>query len=133
MKLSDNFDLHEFQRSETAVRLNIEQQFYPLSSHIINNLDALAKNLLQPVRNDLGSRMHINSGYRCQELNEAVGGSETSDHMQGMAADIISRDAELLYKLALKFPHKQIILYREKNFVHLSYDPNDLRNQHWEQ
>ena len=131
MKLSDNFYLHELQRSETAVRLNIEQQFYPLGHHIINNLDALVKNLLQPVRNDLGSWMYVNSGYRCKELNTAVGGSENSDHMQGMAADIVSRDAELLYKLALKFPHKQIILYKEKNFVHLSWDKNDLRNQHW--
>ena len=38
MKLSDNFYLHEFQTSETAVRYNIEQQFYPLPSNIITNL-----------------------------------------------------------------------------------------------
>lgn len=132
MKLSENFYLHEFQSSETAVRQNIEQQFYPLPSNVITNLSYLAKELLQPLRDDLGSHMHVNSGYRCAVLNKAVGGSKNSDHMQGMAADIISRDAELLYMLALKFPHKQIIFYRDKNFVHLSYDRDDLRNQHWE-
>jgi len=135
MKLSDNFWVNEFQRSETAVRLDIQEQFEPLPEYVLSNLNDLCDEVLQPLRNAFQARMFINSGYRCPALNKAVGGSKNSDHMKGGAADIVCKDPEMLYKMAIELglPFKQLILYKSRNFVHISYDENDKRKQSWEQ
>lgn len=85
MKLSPNFALYEFTRSQTATRRGIRN--VPLASQI-ESMRKLSVNVLQPVREHFGRAVNINSGFRCQELNEAIGGSSTSQHMKGEAADI---------------------------------------------
>ena len=135
MKLSDNFYLHEFQRSETAVRFDIQEQFRPLPSHIINNINDLVKEVLQPLRVEFQAPMHINSGYRSEALNShpRIRGSSNSDHLRGQAADIVCRDPQKLYTLAMamNLPFKQLILYKNRNFVHISYDRQNVRRQNW--
>ena len=85
MKLSDNFSLHEFTRSQTATRHGIDNT---PSKEIIGNLQSLCLGVLQPVRQYFQKPMIISSGYRCVELNIKIGGSVTSQHVQGQAADI---------------------------------------------
>ena len=84
MKLSANFSLSVMLKSSTAVRLGIDN--YP-SDHEVENLVALAQDVLQPIRDHFGS-MKINSGYRCLELNRALRSKDTSQHRMGEAADI---------------------------------------------
>ena len=85
MKLSDNFSLHEFTRSQTATRHNIDNT--PNDKQIFN-LRNLCVSVLQPVRDYFQKPMIISSGFRCAELNTKIGGSITSQHVQGQAADI---------------------------------------------
>jgi hypothetical protein len=84
-RISKNFTLDELLASATA-----KQQ------HIINapgvdevcNLCALVHNVLQPLRDAMGESIKIGSGYRCPQLNKAVGGVSNSQHMKGEAADL---------------------------------------------
>lgn len=85
MRLTENFDLEEFTKSETATARGIKNN--PSASHLAN-LKKLA-NALEKVRELVGKPITISSGYRSQELNKAVGGVSTSKHTQGLAADIV--------------------------------------------
>ena len=85
MQLSTNFRLSEFTRSDTAKRLGIENECSSVEQ--VLNLAYLCHMVLQPLRDRFGP-IRINSGYRCPELNRAVGGVKNSQHMRGEAADI---------------------------------------------
>ena len=85
MKLSNNFSLDEFLRSETAKRLGIENGNASLEQ--VLNLAYLCHMVLQPLRDRFGP-ITISSGLRCPQLNEAVGGVPGSQHLSGEAADI---------------------------------------------
>ena len=84
-RISKNFTLDELTASATAKQM-----------HIINapgvdevcNLCALVHNVLQPLRDAMGESIKIGSGYRCPQLNKAVGGVSNSQHMKGEAADL---------------------------------------------
>ena len=84
-RISKNFTLDELLASATA-----KQQ------HIINapgieevcNLCALVHHVLQPLRDAMGEAIKIGSGYRCPQLNKAVGGVSNSQHTKGQAADL---------------------------------------------
>ena len=84
MKLSKNFSLKELLRSDTAIRLGIDNT--PNQEQLIN-LTHLAIFILQPVRDQHGSTT-VNSGLRVLELNRAIGSSDNSQHAKGQAADI---------------------------------------------
>ena len=86
MQLSKNFTLEEFIRSNTADRMGIDN--VPKDEKVIENLRHLCFEILQPLRDYVGAPVHINSGYRCPELNEAVGGVKNSQHCRGEACDI---------------------------------------------
>ena len=84
MRLSKNFTLKEFTKSQTAERRGIDNT--PNDEHL-ENAEFLFGNVVQKVRDNFGPTT-INSGYRGPELNEAVGGSKKSQHCHGQAADI---------------------------------------------
>ena len=85
MQLSKNFSLEELVRSSTAQRLGIDNTPGPAE---LQQLYRTAQ-MLERVRAHLGGRaVLINSGYRNRAVNAAVGGVTSSDHAQGMAADI---------------------------------------------
>lgn len=134
MKLSKNFSLHELTKSETAVRRGIDNT---PSLTVIDNLQALVDNVLQPVRDKLGPVV-ITSGYRSPQLNTAIGGSPTSDHCLGMAADceVLGMDNKQFARWVeenLKFTQLILEFYTEglpdSGWVHISYDPKDLKCQ----
>lgn len=86
MRLSENFTLEELTASQTAARQGIDNT---PPEGVINNLKRLAA-ALQEVRALLNHRaILVSSGYRSLELNQAIGGSATSDHCKGLAADFI--------------------------------------------
>ena len=84
VRLSKNFTLQEFTKSQTAERRGIDNT--PVEGHL-ENAKALFENVVQPVRDNFGVTV-INSGYRCGDLNYAIGGSNTSQHCKGQAVDI---------------------------------------------
>lgn len=86
MQLTEHFHLSEFVRSETARRLGIDNSID--DPEIISNIRNLCERVLEPLRAFAGCPIIINSGYRCPQLNAAVGGSRRSQHMKGEACDI---------------------------------------------
>lgn len=84
-KLSENFTLAEMVASDTAKKLKIDNT--PTLADIYH-LEELCKMLLQPIRDAYGKPIKVTSGFRCRKLNQAVGGSPSSAHMRGYAADI---------------------------------------------
>ena len=84
-QISKNFTLEELLYSQTADARGIAN----IPTHeVIVNLCALTHHVLQPLRNALGVPIHISSGFRCPRLNKEVGGSSTSQHLKGQAADL---------------------------------------------
>ena len=84
VRLSTNFSLQEFTKSQTALRQGIDNT--PNDEHL-ENAKELFENVVQPVRDNFGVTI-INSGYRSGDLNYAIGGSNTSQHCKGEAVDI---------------------------------------------
>jgi len=84
-QLTKNFSLHELTKSETAARHDMENNPGPAE---IGNLTELAGKIHQPIRDHFQKGVHINSGFRHPDVNAKVGGSRTSDHCKGMAADL---------------------------------------------
>lgn len=136
MKLTDHFTLEEFTRSETAERLGIRN--VP-SEQAIANLKKLCQNVLEPLRTYSGCPVIVSSGYRCPELNAAVGGVSNSQHITGQAADIgISRkESRTLPDMAefirSRCDYDQLILeHTEKRdcfWLHVSYAEGKNRRQ----
>ena len=117
------FTISELTRSDTALRLGIDNT--PDES-VVAALEALVRNILDPPREAWGRPITVTSGYRCPQLNRAVGGVSNSQHLSGYAADISTGDRVLnrrLFQLVqdLKLPFDQLI--DEKNFawIHVSY------------
>lgn len=117
--ISKNFDYREFEKSDTASRLHIVNCIN--EAEIRDNIKALVEDILQPLRDVWGGPLFINSGYRCSELNKAVGGVPTSQHVLGQAADVGVTDPYALAKLAkkIRLPFDQMGVYA--SFVHFSY------------
>jgi hypothetical protein len=122
--LSANFRLREFLRSDFATRMGME--IIP-SDQEIHNLTRLCVLVLQPLRNAVRSTMRITSGYRPSWLNNAIGGSATSAHVYGCAADIEVDGMEnkdvckLVQEMAL--PVDQCILeFPPNGWVHLGIE-----------
>lgn len=86
MRLTPHFRLSEFTRSETASRLGIDNNVK--DPKVVDNLRRLCEKVLEPLRNHTKTPIVINSGYRCPRLNAAVGGSPSSNHLKGCAADL---------------------------------------------
>lgn len=118
MRLSNNFTLEEFERSNTAERLDIPNK---ASREVIDNLSRLCTLLLQPLRDYYGTIIHVNSGYRSPDLNIRIGGAPNSQHLQGQAADIRFTGMETLPSVLKKYAvsFDQLIIY--PSFVHISY------------
>jgi hypothetical protein len=134
-QLTANFSLHELSKSETALRLGLDNT---PDDEATENLRLLCEKVLQPVRDHYGKGVKVNSAYRSPESNAAVGGSKTSDHCKGMAADIEIpgvANADLAQWIMDNLEYTQLILefytpgIPDSGWVHVSYDPNNLKKQ----
>ena len=101
MRLTRNFTYEELCNSNVAERrgINNSPRTKEEEKRVIENLKALCMEVLQPLRDFLGKPVVISSGYRCAELNKAVGGVRNSQHMKGEAADIHVENTEHLLKI----------------------------------
>jgi hypothetical protein len=134
-QLTKNFSLAEMVKSETALRHGMENNPGPDE---LNNLLQLCANVLQPIRDHYQKGVKVNSGYRSPDVNAKVGGSRTSDHTRGMAADIEIPgvpNADLAKWVKENLSYTQLILefytpgVPDSGWVHVSYDPANLKKQ----
>lgn len=132
-QLSANFTLKEFTKSDTAIRKGLDNTPTP---EVVANLQKLVDNIVQPVRNYYGKSVTVNSGYRAPEVNASVGGSKTSDHCKGQAADIEIvgvANGDLAQYIVDNYKFTQVILefytqgIPDSGWVHVSYDENNLK------
>jgi hypothetical protein len=135
MQLTENFSLAEMIKSETALRRGLDNT---PDDEVINNLRTLCEHVLQPLRTAYGRGIKVNSGYRSPDVNAAVGGSRTSDHCRGQAADIEIPGVpnyDLALYISQYFYFTQLILefytpgVPDSGWVHVSYDPANLKRQ----
>lgn len=129
------FTVAEFVRSETADRRGIDNK---LPKELLPNVQALINNVLDPLREAWGKPITVTSGYRCKALNKAVGGSATSQHMVGQAADVTAGSRKenkrlfyLIQELGLDFDQE---IWEKGNsegpdWVHVSYREGNNRKQ----
>jgi len=136
MKLSEHFELEEFYQSPTAEADNINN--YP-PEWVISNLQYLVDELLEPLRVKLDKPIHITSGYRCPELNEAIGGVSkkkvVSQHTKGQAVDIklgdrTKEENKIMFDtIAENFDYDQLIDEQDYKWVHVSLVKENNRHQ----
>lgn len=128
------FTIEELTRSTTATAKGIDNT---PTLEIKANLERLVGKVLDPLREKYGKPITVNSGYRCPELNKAVGGSKTSDHMNGFSVDITAsskKENAILFQIIKdNFDFDQLIWEKGNSeypdWVHVSYNPNRLRKQ----
>jgi len=134
MKLSKNFTYEEMIASATAKRLKIDNT---PSVKELGELRKLCQQILQPIRDKYGKCITVTSGYRCQRLNKAVGGSLTSQHALGQAVDITLGTPTLnkrLFNLILEMINKkeikvgQLIDEYGYRWIHISLPNHKVNN-----
>ena len=118
MKLSENFTLEELTKSKEAEDLGIE--------NVPNNgetkaLLELTLNVLQPLRTLINKPIRINSGFRCEQVNKAVGGVDTSQHRKGEAADIVTDDLETTFEIIRNQLMFDQLIWEFGRWIHVSY------------
>ena len=135
MKLTPNFTLSEMTKSDTALRLDMDNTPNAVQ---VENLKTLCEKVLQPVRDHFGKGVKVNSGFRHPQVNAAVGGSKTSDHCKGMAADIEIpgiANGDLAQWIVDNLEFRQVILefytpgVPDSGWVHVSFNPEDNKKQ----
>ena len=120
MKLTEHFTLEEMIVSEYAARNGIKNT---PSATAVQNLTLLCQNVLEPLRQIVQKPVIITSGYRSKKVNEAIGGSSTSQHMKGQAADFIVIGLtldEVFTIVAGQLPFDQLI-QEFGQWIHASY------------
>lgn len=135
MKLTANFTLAEMTKSETALRLGIDNE---PDEQQLAALQTLCEKVLQPIRDYYGMGVKVNSALRTLPVNRAIGSGDNSHHVRGMAADIEIPgipNAELAEWIAEHLEFTQLILefytpgIPDSGWVHVSYVPEDLKKQ----
>nr|CAI9751946.1 endolysin [Herelleviridae sp.]CAI9751959.1 endolysin [uncultured phage] len=124
--MTEHFSKEEFTRSETADRLVIDNT---LPDDLIETAKYTLSRL-EEIRQAYGKPIIITSGYRCPELNKAVGGKPNSQHLKAEAVDL-KWDLDLYKLIKDHFEFDQLII--EKNsrtkWIHLSFKRSNERNQ----
>lgn len=130
MNLTPNFTLAEMIRSQIAVRRGIDNTPPP---DIIERLRLLCENVLEPLRAHYASPVIVTSGYRSPALNSAIGGSSTSQHSQGEAADFTVRgvsNIDVCRWMERRLTYDQLIYeFGEAGWIHCSWSSRRLRNE----
>ena len=129
------FTLKEMTRSSTAEKFNIDNT---PSTYIVENLDRLVTNVLDPLRYSWGKPIRVTSGYRCFLLNQMVGGVKNSQHLSGKAADIqplnykdIDKFIDFVKDWCLHNDFDQCIVEKSNpgKWIHISYNDPSLNRR----
>lgn len=125
-----HFTIEEMTESSTAKARDIDNT---PSKDIEAKLQKLIEAVLDLLREWYGKPIRVNSGYRCEALNEAIGGSKTSQHCLGEAADITAGSKEenekLFNYIKDNLPFDQLINESDFSWIHVSYREGRLRKQ----
>lgn len=131
-----NFKLSEFFDSIAADRNGIKNEpSIDERATIERNINLLVDNVLDPIRDRICTPIIITSGYRCPKVNKLVGGVNNSQHMSGCAADFHVRGFnplmmyEVFSDIYNTIEFDQLIFYRSKNIIHVSYVENGNRHE----
>jgi hypothetical protein len=122
MNLSNSFTLEQLIFSETAVRKGIDNT---PNDEQIANLTELAQ-VLERVQSLLGHPLHISSAFRSPKVNSLVGGSPTSAHMEGYAADFVCPSFGTPLEVCKAIVSSDLAfdqIIQEGTWCHLSIDP----------
>jgi|TARA_B100000073_G_scaffold101552_1_gene80958 hypothetical protein len=134
MNLSRNFTLQELIKSDTAIRMDIDNN---PNADQIEKLKSLCENILQPVRDHFG-RVKVTSGFRSEQLCVAIKSSVNSQHAKAEAADfeVMGTDnAELADWIQKNLEYDQLILEfytpgePNSGWIHCSYVSDSPRKQ----
>lgn len=131
-----NFKLSEFFDSIAADRNGIKNEpSIDERATVERNINLLVDNVLDPIRDRFCTPIIITSGYRCPKVNKLVGGVNNSQHMSGCAADFHIRGFnplmmyEVFSDIYNTMEFDQLIFYRSKNIIHVSYVENSNRHE----
>ena len=129
--ISKHITYKEATRSVTALRLGIEN--VP-NEYELQNMELIAEKVFEPLRTAVNGPIKINSFFRCEELNKAIGGSSKSQHCQGRAIDIDDvygyvSNSYMYYYIKDNLDFDQLIWEfgtdTEPDWVHVSYVDGD--------
>ncbi|MBP3350084.1 MAG: DUF882 domain-containing protein [Bacteroidaceae bacterium] len=124
------FTIEELCHSDTAVARKIDNS---PTRVVVENLEALVLNVLDPLREAYGKPIRVNSGYRSPRLNLVIGGAKNSQHMVGEAVDITTgskEDNKWLFDYIFRhLPYDQLIDESSYSWVHVSFKNNDTNRQ----
>lgn len=121
------FTMSEMCKSTTAILHHISN--YPQQEEIFENIRTLVDKVLDPARELLCEPIYVNSGYRSPQVNKMVGGVKNSQHMKGQAADVYCKNMTKLWNILKHLEFDQLIMYKNKNFYHVSYNEGHNRKQ----
>jgi hypothetical protein len=130
-KVSEHITYKEATRSVTALRLGIENM---PNDYELQNMELVAEKVFEPLRKAVNGPIKINSFFRCEELNKAIGGSSKSQHCQGRAIDIDDvygyvSNSYMYYYIKDNLDFDQLIWEfgtdTEPDWVHVSYVDSD--------
>lgn len=130
------FTFRELLRSEIAIKNDIANMpFLYGEYHAYMNLEKLVDNLLDPIREGFATPVIITSGYRCERLNKLVNGVEDSQHREGKAADFYFAGftpremTQAFFEIAESYDFDQLIYYKKRHFMHISYNGGSNRHE----
>jgi len=131
MRISDHISYKEAIRSNTALRLDIDNT---PGGYELTNMAGVAINVFEPLRKWVGGPIKINSFFRSKDLNTAIGGSVNSQHCEGRAIDLddtfgYKTNAEMFHYIKKNISFDQLIWEfgddENPNWIHVSYVSED--------
>ena len=135
-KISEHITFEEATKSQTAIRKGIDNT--PTEEHLAN-MKYLAETVFEPLRAHFGKPLGVSSFYRGPKLNKAVGGSATSQHVNGEAMDIDGdifggvSNSDIFNYIKTNLPFDQLIWEfgdnNKPDWVHVSYNGSKNRKQ----
>lgn len=130
------FTFNELLRSEIAAKKDVFNcPFAYGENHVYMNLEKLVERLLDPIRERFATPVIVTSGYRCEQLNKLVNGVEDSQHREGKAADFYfagftaKEMTQAFFEIADSFDFDQLIYYKKRHFIHISYNGDNNRHE----
>ena len=129
------FSIGELSQSDTADKIGIPN--HPNTMQKMN-MEKLIVNVLDPIRSLYGKPIYVNSGFRSESLNRAIGGAKNSQHMEGKAADITAGNPTENKKVwdTIMFLFQegdidfdQLIDESNLSWIHISYNEDNNRGQ----